>query len=143
MIYVGYQGVGKSSISGKNNCIDLESGNFWLNNTRSEEWYKIYCNIAKHLDNQGYNVFLSSHKAVREELNNRNIDFIVIYSSLQLKDKWILRLKKRYKKTNLEKDYKALKNAELMYEENIKNLMNEKNIIEIKDIEYNLINLIK
>lgn len=28
MIYIGYQGIGKSSISGKNKCIDLESENF-------------------------------------------------------------------------------------------------------------------
>ena len=62
MIYVGYQGIGKSSIAGKNKCIDLESGNFWVDGKRDENWYIIYCNIAQHLSEQGYNVFLSSHK---------------------------------------------------------------------------------
>ena len=41
MIYVGYQGIGKSSIAGKHNCIDLESGNFWDNGVRADNWYKI------------------------------------------------------------------------------------------------------
>ena len=118
MIYVGYQGIGKSSISGKNNCIDLESGNFWIDGKRNDNWYKIYCNIAEHLSNQGYNVFMSSHKVIREELNKRNISFVTIYPSINLKEKWIERLKDRYNLTKKEKDYKALKNAEELYEEN-------------------------
>ena len=85
MIYVGYQGIGKSSISGKNNCIDLESGNFWVDGKRIDDWYKIYVNIAEHLSNQGYKVFMSSHKVVREELNKRKIEFKVIMPSIFLK----------------------------------------------------------
>lgn len=143
MIYVGYQGIGKSSISGKNNCIDLESGNFWVNDKRVDDWYKIYVNIAEHLSNQGYKVFMSSHKVVREELNKRNVDFKVICPSLNLKEQWIERLQQRYDKSQLEKDYKALKNAEEMYEENIKDLTIERNTIIITDINYDLSDLIK
>ena len=142
MIYIGYQGIGKSSISGSNNNIDLESGNFWVNGERIEDWYKIYCNIAEHLSNQGYNVFMSSHKIVREELNKKNIKFSVICPILDLKEQWIDRLQCRYDKTKLEKDYKALMNAKTMYEENINDLLSEKCVVKITDINYDLCDLI-
>lgn len=142
MIYVGYQGIGKSSISGKNNCIDLESGNFWVDDKRVDEWYKIYVNIAEHLSNQGYKVFMSSHKVIREELTNRGIEFTVICPSLKLKEQWINRLQERFDRTRYTKDFKALKNAEEMYEENIKDLASEKNTIIITDINYDLSNLV-
>ena len=143
MIYVGYQGIGKSSISGKNNCIDLESGNFWVDDKRVDDWYKIYVNIAEHLSNQGYKVFMSSHKVVREELNKRKIEFKVIMPSIFLKEQWIKRLQKRYDKSHLKKDYKALMNAKECYEENIKDLLQENYIIQIQDINYDLNDLIK
>ena len=59
MIISGYQGIGKSSLAGKNNCIDLESGNFWVDGKRADDWYKQYCQIANHLTEQGYRVFFS------------------------------------------------------------------------------------
>lgn len=142
MIYVGYQGIGKSSISGKNNCIDLESGNFWVDGKRIDDWYKIYVNIAEHLSNQGYNVFMSSHKVVRDELNNRGIEFKAICPSLTLKEQWINRLQERFDRTKSTKDFKALKNAEEMYEENIKDLTSERNTIIITNIDYDLNDLI-
>lgn len=139
MIYVGYQGIGKSSIAGKDKCIDLESGNFWVDNVRNDNWYKEYCNIAEHLSNQGYKVFMSSHKIVREELNNRGIEFTVICPSLVLKEQWIKRLQERFDRTKSIKDFKALKNAEEMYEENIKDLTSEKNTIVITTTDYDLL----
>ena len=142
MIYIGYQGIGKSSISGKNNCIDLESGNFWIEGNRANDWYKIYVNIAEHLSNQGYKVFMSSHKVIRKELNNRGIEFTAIYPSLKLKEQWIDRLQRRYDSSQLEKDYKALMNAKDCYEENIKDLAGERNTIIITDINYDLSNLV-
>ena len=143
MIYVGYQGIGKSSIAGKNNCIDLESGNFWIDGNRANDWYKIYVNIAEHLSNQGYKVFMSSHKVIREELNKRKIEFKVIMPSIFLKEQWIKRLQQRYDKSHLEKDYKALMNAKECYEENIEDLLQENHIIQIQDINYDLSDLIK
>lgn len=125
MIYVGYQGVGKSSIAGKNGCIDLESGNFWIDGERPNNWYKIYANIAEHLSRQGYNVFISSHKIVRRELANRGIEYCTIAPAPELKDKWIDRLQKRYDQTGLEKDYKALMNAKDCYGENVLDLIND------------------
>ena len=64
MIVIGYQGIGKSTIShaSKGNFIDLESGNFWVDGKRDPEWFKPYCQIALHLHKQGYVVFTSSHE---------------------------------------------------------------------------------
>lgn len=142
MIWVGYQGIGKSSISGNGN-IDLESGNFWVDNERPKSWVQIYCNIAEHLSKQNYNVFMSSHKEVREELNKRNTKFVVIFPTIKIKDKWLKRLEDRYNKSKLEKDYKALMNCKEKFEENICDLMKEKNTLQIDNIDYDLKDLIE
>lgn len=139
MILVGYQGVGKSTLAGKGKYIDLESGNFWVNGRRSNNWYKVYCNIAEHLSAQGYNVFVSSHEVVREQLRNSEEKVVVIYPSLELKDFWIQKLKTRLEESKLTKDYKAYMNAVDKYEENIKDLMNEDHDhVVIDDKDYNL-----
>lgn len=151
MIYVGYQGIGKSTLSQQDMYIDLESGNFWIPKTesdytdpepelvRSDDWYKYYVNIAKHLSDQGKTVFISSHKAVRDELNKRNINFCVICPSLELKDEWIAKLEERFCISHKDKDFKAWQNALTMYEENINDLLSEKNSIQLNSIEYDLL----
>lgn len=144
MIIVGYQGIGKSTCTETHsNVIDLESSNFFVDGKRDENWYKIYINIAEHLSNQGNVVFISSHKIVREELNKRNINFYVICPSLNLKDKWIAKLKERYDRESSDKNYKAWKNAENYYEDNIKDLLSEKQTITIDYMHYGLWELIE
>lgn len=139
MIVVGYQGIGKSTTSNElDNCIDLESGNFFVDGKRSDDWYRIYVNIANNLSMQGNVVFVSSHKIVRECLNERNIEFISVFPSLELKEAWLEKLKRRYDKTNSDKDYKAWKNAEEGYDEQIQDLMKEHNTIVLSDDEYDL-----
>lgn len=153
MIIVGYQGIGKSTLAkGGNGFIDLESGNFWVDGKRDENWAQVYVNIARNLSAQGYHVFTSSHKAVRDCLREypavadcsgpmvRAI-VAVCYPDLTLKDEWIAKLSSRYANTGLDKDYKAWKNAEAIYEENIRDLMNEKEPfiqIPIKSTDYSL-----
>lgn len=125
-ILIGYQGVGKSTLAKDNvEFIDLESGNFWVDGKRSDDWYKIYCSIAEHLCSQGKYVFVSSHKVVRDRLKESGCKVGVIYPSTELKDFWLQRLKSRYMETKLEKDYKAYMNANCVFEENIKDLMDE------------------
>lgn len=123
MIISGYQGIGKSSLAGKNNCIDLESGNFWVDGERADDWYKVYCQIANHLSEQGYVVFVSSHEVVRKELEKSKEQVFVIFPAIDLKDQWIAKLQNRYDKTKLDKDYRALMNAKDRYKENITELM--------------------
>lgn len=123
MIVIGYQGIGKSTLAGRNNrFIDLESGNFWVDGKRADDWYKPYCQIAEHLSQQGYIVFISSHEVVRKQLENSSEVVVVVYPSIELKDEWIDKLEERYAISKLEKDYKALMNAVDRYEENIKEL---------------------
>ena len=144
MIVIGYQGIGKSTLAGRDNkFIDLESSNFWVDGKRADDWYKPYCQIAEHLSEQGYIVFTSSHEVVRKQLKNSSEQVVVAYPSIELKDEWIDKLEERYAKSKLEKDYKALMNAVDRYEENIKEL--EKSVdgslwckLVITDIEYDL-----
>ena len=139
MIIVGYQGIGKSTISSYiTSMIDLESGNFWVDGKRNNNWYKVYVNIAEHLSNQGFTVFLSSHKVVREELNWREVPFAVICPSLEMKTIWIDKLKSRYEHSMKGKDFKAWKNAVQCYDENIKDLMSEEFCCTIDSADYDL-----
>lgn len=127
MIVIGYQGIGKSTLAGRNNrFIDLESGNFWVDGKRADDWYKPYCQIAEHLSQQGYVVFTSSHQVVRDQLRGSTETVILAYPSIGLKDFWIKKLEQRYQKTGLEKDYKALMNAKDRFEENIRELSEDK-----------------
>jgi len=145
MIIVGYQGIGKSTLSGKDRYIDLESSNMWVNGKRADDWYIPYCQIAIHLSQQGYTVFTSSHKVVRNQLKNCTEKVVICYPSEQLQHKWIEKLHDRWIRTGLEKDYKALTNAEARYIENIKELKNEKEFyhLVITDMNYNLKEMIE
>lgn len=139
MIIVGYQGIGKSTLAGINNCIDLESGNFWVDGKRADDWYKPYCQIANHLSEQGYTVFTSSHEVVRKELEKSKEKVFVVFPAINLKDKWVIKLRDRYDSTGLDKDFKALANAEDRYKENISELMfGNLKFYEITDMDYNL-----
>lgn len=123
MIIIGYQGIGKSTLAGKNKCIDLESGNFWVDGKRADDWYVPYCQIANHLSEQGYTVFVSSHEVVRNELKKSKEKVVVVFPGVHLKDKWIDKLEDRYERTYLDKDFKAWKNAVARYDENIRELL--------------------
>ena len=144
MIVIGYQGIGKSTLAGKNNCIDLESGNFWVDGNRNHDWYKAYCQIAVHLHRQGFIVMTSSHEVVREYFKeimtseDRNATF-VCYPDLWLKNAWINKLEERYQATRLDKDFKAWKNAEARFSDNINELMTSgfKSIV-LETMRYNL-----
>lgn len=128
LIIIGYQGIGKSSCGGWNDCIDLESSCFRVNGERADNWYLPYCQTAMHLANQGYTVFTSSHAQVRETLKTmplmENVGKVVVFCpTLDMRDEWIQRLEKRYNYTLLDKDYRALMNAKERYAENIIDLI--------------------
>jgi hypothetical protein len=143
MIIIGYQGIGKSTLAGKRNCIDLESGNFWVDGKRDEEWYIPYCQIANHLSQQGFTVFVSSHEVVREELKKSEEIVYCVFPSILLRDEWVWKLKNRYEQTGLEKDFKAWKNAEDRYKENIAELMNSNfKFYEIGSMGYSLLDIV-
>lgn len=143
MIYVGYQGIGKSTLANKiPNAIDLESGNFFVQGFRHDDWFMVYANIAHHLSNQGKTVFTSSHKQLREYMKKMNIPFTVVFPALELKKQWIAKLKSRWEETKRDKDFRAWVNAKEKYNENIRDLSREERKVIITDMDYSLENLI-
>lgn len=163
-IYIGYQGIGKSSLAGKNTgFIDLESSNFRLpGGYRPQEWYKYYVYCAYSIANQGYNVLLSSHDVVRKEVyehrhyresgyyyptGNSHIKSFVIYPSLNLKEKWIKKLYDRFLAEDTRKNRVAYLNASDRYSDNILEIKEDAlkygfKEIEIQNMDYNLKELI-
>lgn len=157
MIISGYQGIGKSTLcKDGNGFIDLESGNFWVGNRRDDAWPQVYANIAVHLSMQGYHVFTSSHKAVRDCLRHhpyvenvelgKNVILGICYPVHSLRDEWCRKLEDRYNKTGLEKDYKSWRNAVEMYHENIEDIEAETLpyfLMKIQTMDYNLRELVE
>lgn len=125
IIIIGYPGIGKSSCGGKDNCIDLRSEDFYIHGKRNDNWYTAYCQTAISLAEQGYTVFVSSHEGVQdflcysEQPRLRKIKVFVLCPRRIMKDEWIERLRERYFRTKLDKDYRALKHVEENYEEDI------------------------
>lgn len=114
MIIIGFPGIGKSSVTrayeGDTNTtgyIDLESNNF----VKDDNWVKEYCDLAIDLELQGYNVFVSSHKKVREYLAERQgtfPDIVEVFPSKELCGMWLNRLESRYMKCKTDKNERAL-----------------------------------
>jgi hypothetical protein len=151
-IYICYQGVGKSSTV--NECdffIDLESSNFKdENGYRTDDWYVYYVNIAFDLASQGYSVFVSSHEVVRRQIFYMkekyypNIKVAIVYPTVDIKDEWIERLKKRYEENPTEKNKVAYLNAKDRFDENIAEMEKDADgfgfdKVEIDKINYSLI----
>lgn len=145
MIIIGYQGIGKSTLANvSNGCIDLESGNFWVDGNRSNDWYIAYCQIANHLSKQGYTVFVSSHESVQKELEKSDESVFMIYPSTELENKWVFKLAKRYAISHLDKDKKAYLNAKDNYENSVDNMAASPiPSYEIDDICYSLEDIVK
>ena len=130
MIICGYPGIGKSSIAKLNpTFIDLESSNFYMNNvpydyssdqkeapnwdSKPDNWYVYYTNIAIDLSNKDYTVFISCHPEVRRQLEYRldeigSGNVLVIIPSADIEKEWHDRLEDRYLLTHSPKDLRAL-----------------------------------
>lgn len=145
MIIIGYQGIGKSTCSKKSDkCIGLESTCFRNGDYRPIDWYVYYCQTAVDLSRQGYVVFTSSHKEVRKWFadNWKSSDVAAVVPSLSLKYAWLCRLSQRYLNSGLAKDYRAYKNAEDRYEENINEIMSDTYTFTIENTDYDLLSIV-
>ena len=141
MIIIGYQGIGKSTLSQKNfRYIDLESSALRKGGVRWENWHEPYCMIAEWLSRQGYTVFVSSHKEVRGYLNECCKEpFCAVVPSESLKDEWIDKLLKRYEQFPTDKNYRAYRNAVDRFTENIREIKNDvEDVREIRSMTYEL-----
>ena len=145
-VIVGFPAIGKSTLSfNYPYVIDLESNNFFASGKRCDNWYKVYCNIARDLCRQGFYVMVSSHKDVRDELAKQPaLRQCIVYPSLDLEEKWINRLKWRYQSSLAEKDYKAFDYVSKHYTDSIRDMMSQQGFehVVIDDIGYELAEII-
>ena len=133
MIISGYQGIGKSTLAVKSkDFIDLESSNFFIHDQRPEGWHQMYCQVAESLSRQGYDVFVSSHKIVREYLKEFSKEkTILVFPSKEMKENWISKLRSRYEESRSDKDFRALSNAEQFYDKSIDDLLSQTGFLKI------------
>lgn len=135
MIVIGYQGIGKSTLSQRSfKYIDLESSALRKGDVRWHNWYEPYCMIAEWLSRQGYTVFVSSHKEVRDYLNEFCEEpFCAVVPSEDIKDEWIERLRERHKRLPTDKNYRAYMNAVDRFTENVREI--KKDVADVREID--------
>lgn len=127
-IIIGFPAIGKSTLTRSTagnalGLIDLESSCFNIYNhptgemQKADYWVTCYVNIAKDLSDQGYNVFVSSHSAVVDQVLHQDPNAIIIVPSVKLKDQWIKRLANRYAEDQSDKNFRALERVAKHFEE--------------------------
>lgn len=95
----GFPGIGKSVLSarGELRTLDSDSSKFsWLREgVRHPDFPTNYMNhIISNLDYQDF-IFVSSHDTVREALEDRGIDYTLVYPAVECKQEYIERYKQR------------------------------------------------
>lgn len=119
LIICGYPGVGKTSIAGWNNCIDLESSWFSYDKQGNriypdEAWAEEYCSFAINLASQGYTVLLSTHQVVINQLrevkwclDRDRVRVVIFVPRSDMKKAWVERLVNRYLESDKDVDLRA------------------------------------
>ena len=121
-IICGFPGIGKSYLAKKLNLNDSDSSKF-----DKKEFPK---NYVDYIERQEGVILSSSHKEVRDELKKRGLEFTVFIPSLDCKNEYL----SRYKKRGSNKDFINLLNAS--WSDWIIDCMSEKNIKILKPKEY-------
>ena len=67
-----------------------------------------YVKNVKALSDQGYIVFIGSHKKVQDLLIDYKDEVIIVYPAIGMRHSWIRKLSERYDKTHFESDKRAL-----------------------------------
>lgn len=131
LIICGYPGVGKSSVAGLDNCIDLESSLFHYHHYQwngiaipDDRWVGQYCNVAIDLANQGFVVLISTHSDVLHYLFEQKANAVIFAPSLSMEDEWIARLLQRFETSYCHKDWRAYMRAKTKFKDDISNLAN-------------------
>lgn len=124
MIIVGFPGIGKSTLSrgigGK--YLDLESSMFAVNKKKIDNWEIPYTRVAEYLSRKGFDVFVSSDEDVTRALEHSSEIVVMCVPSINLRDEWIARLKKRARDSQLTKDKNAVRHVSINYKKDIENL---------------------
>lgn len=120
MIIIGYPGIGKSTLSIANGqYVDMESSQFIFSRVRPVRWAYFYARMAEDISRQGYNVFVSMHQEVVENLKFSDENVVIVCPALELKEQWIERLKTRWELDPSHKNYAAWQRAEKYYDMDI------------------------
>lgn len=155
LIICGYPGIGKSSIAGWNNCIDLESSYFSRDEKgfalSSDDWVWKYCETALDLANQGFTVLISYHESVRNYLNEKarrhffiamprcNIPIVMVRPKPDMKEAWAIRLVNRYLQSGSDKDLRAFEDAMKYWETNTQKMNGQRfTIYQLSSTDYDL-----
>lgn len=138
IVFCGYPCVGKTSIGGHyihmpdnrwSPIVDMETSLMRTEGwERPANWVQIYVNYVETLINQGINAFCSTHDVVRAELKKRNIGYVNVMPSLNIKDWWLIKLRDRWKKDPSQKNLLAYERAMEHYDEDIKGLQEDRYI---------------
>lgn len=146
-IIIGYAGIGKSTLGGRENgFVDLEVTSFLVNgNNHLENWPPMFVRIALDLSHQGYNVLVTGHSETRElfkTMNTTGEKIFMCYPSMHLKDLWVKKLHERYVRTGLRKDCGTWFCAKNNFENHIKELVNDADRLGFTKIELNDFNYV-
>lgn len=88
-IICGFAGIGKSYVAkNRKGWVDLESTPF------NKNW-ELYADVAEHMASSGYNVLLSCHQGIRDELLKRPVNFSVYIPQPEQKFIYLDRFYKR------------------------------------------------
>ena len=149
MIIIGFPGIGKSSVTraydGDTNTtgyIDLESSIF----VKDDNWVKEYCDIAIDLELQGYKVFVSSHKKVREYLAEKQDifpDIMEVFPSKEMRTEWLNKLECRYMKCKTDKNERALSYIRNNFDGAVDEMENDAIIHKVRIVKENMNDLEK
>lgn len=149
MIIIGFPGIGKSSVTrayeGDTNTtgyIDLESSNF----VKDDNWVKEYCDLAIDLELQGYKVFVSSHKKVREYLVEKQdvfSDIVEVFPSKEIRTEWLNKLECRYMKCKTAKNERALNYMRNNFDAAVDEMENDAIIHKVRIVKENMNDLEK
>ena len=132
MIIVAYPGVGKTWLAkNRPNVIDLDSSSFKLDGQRFPGWEKIYVQVARSLNTESNIICISTHSEVLDELAKYKDRVFLCYPEVLLKEAWIKRLKKRYRKSRSNKDRLALERVTNNFETDILELKNRSGFLHL------------
>ena len=143
MIFSVFPCTGKTSIaSSSNNLIDLESSCLFVDEQRPDNWEEIYVNFTVDLSRQGYDVFVSSHKLVRDCLTKRGISFVSVFPSKELKGFWKEKLENRFKNDPSGKNRRAMEYIIKNFEDAIDDMNSDESTFCITNKDYKFENVI-
>lgn len=97
LIVSGFPGIGKSTLVKQYPWIlDSDSSTF-----DKADFPQNYIEHIREVTSQGKTILVSSHFAVRDELEEQGFDFALVYPSIKLKDEYMRRYRKRGSPQNL------------------------------------------